>query len=93
MDQTDKVVGIVTEFDLLKVLMRGRELNSVEAGEVMSKGLKVVQEDTPLADAIRTFETEYLIRMPVVNEGKLVGMLARRDVLFGYIKATNQYWP
>ncbi|HEX9756494.1 MAG TPA: CBS domain-containing protein [Nitrospiria bacterium] len=92
-DGSGKLVGLISEFDLLKVLMKGGGLDSVEAGEVMSKNLKVVQEDTPVEEAIRIFEAEYLIRMPVVNGGKLVGVLARRDILFGYIKATNQYWP
>ena len=87
------LVGLVSEFDLLKVLMEGRELNTVRAEEIMSRDLKVVQEDTPVDEIIRTVETNHLIRVPVVKNGVLVGILARRDILFGYIKATAHYWP
>ncbi len=87
------LVGLVSEFDLLKVLMEGRELNTVRAEEIMSRDLKVVQEDTPVDEIIRTLETNHLIRVPVVKNGVLLGILARRDVLFGYIKATARYWP
>ena len=87
------LVGLVSEFDLLKVLMEGRELNTVRAEDIMTRDLKVVQEDTPVEEVIRILETNHLIRVPVLKEGKLTGILARRDVLFGYIKATAHYWP
>lgn len=92
-DENGILIGLVTEFDLLKVLMEGRELKAVRAEEIMIRDLKVVQEDTSVDEAIRLLETEHLIRMPVVKNGKLIGIVARRDILFGYIKATAQYWP
>jgi CBS domain-containing protein len=92
-DENGFLVGLVSEFDLLRILMEGRELKAVHADEIMSRELKVVYEDTPVEEAIRLLETEHLIRVPVVKDGKLIGILARRDILFGYIKATAQYWP
>jgi len=92
-DENGFLAGLVTEFDLLKVLMEGRELKMVKAEEIMTRDLKVVQEGTPVEEAIRLLETEHLIRVPVVKDRKLLGILARRDILFGYIKATAQYWP
>jgi CBS domain-containing protein len=87
------LVGLVSEFDLLKVLMNGRKLEEVKAKEIMSQDVKVVYEDTPVDEIIRLLEKEHLIRVPVVRDGKLVGIVARRDILFGYIKATATYWP
>jgi CBS domain-containing protein len=87
------LVGLVSEFDLLKVLMEGRELKTVRAEDIMTRDLKVVQENTLVEEVIRVLETNHLIRVPVLKDGKLTGILARRDVLFGYIKATAQYWP
>jgi CBS domain-containing protein len=91
------LVGLVSEFDLLKVLMNGRKLEDVKAKEIMSKDIKVVYEDTPVDEIIRLLEKEHLLRVPVVRpvvkDAKLVGIVARRDVLFAYIKATANYWP
>ena len=41
-------------------------------------------------EIVRVLEEKHLIRLPVVDsEGKLVGIVARRDILQGYLKATT----
>ncbi|TAJ24737.1 MAG: CBS domain-containing protein, partial [Nitrospirae bacterium] len=37
------------------------------------------------------FQDRYVTRLPVVRNQKLVGIVARRDLVFGYMKAL-QYW-
>ncbi|HUK56875.1 MAG TPA: CBS domain-containing protein [Nitrospiria bacterium] len=92
-DGQGMLAGLVSEFDLLKVLMNGREMKDVRAEEIMSREVRFIHEETPVDEIIRLLETDHLIRVPVVREGKLVGIVARRDVLFGYIKSTAEYWP
>lgn len=92
-DETKRLIGIISEFDLLKALMAGRDLKAVLAGEIMSANVRTVETTTPVDDVISLLETEHLIRVPVMKKDRLVGMLARRDILYGYIKATAQYWP
>jgi acetoin utilization protein AcuB len=47
-----------------------------------------VMPETPAMDIVQLLEAKHLIRMPVVNEeGQLVGVVARRDVLQGYLNA------
>lgn len=87
------LVGLVSEFDLLKVLMEGRDLDTVRAEEIMTRQITTVQEDTPVDEVIRLLEREHLIRVPVVLDGKLMGIVARRDILFGYLKTTAPNWP
>jgi len=87
------LVGLVSEFDLLKALMDGRDLEKVRAEEIMTQKVTVAQEDTPVGAIIRLLEFGHLIRVPVVRDGRLVGIVARRDILFGYIKSTATYWP
>ena len=88
-----KVVGIVSEFDLLQLIKEGKELAAVKAGEIMTKNPITVNRDTPATEIVPLLQEKHLIRMPVVDgEGKLAGIVARRDILEGYLRATKPVW-
>jgi CBS domain-containing protein len=87
------LLGLVTEFDLLRALQEGRNLRDVTAREVMTPHVITVHEEMPVMDLIKLLQERHLIRVPVVQGKKLIGIVARRDVLFGYVKATSTYWP
>ena len=61
------------------------------AVEIMSAHPVSVTEDQTLVQVADLFEDRYITRVPVVRNKKLVGILARRDLLFGYMKA-SKYW-
>jgi CBS domain-containing protein len=85
-----KLVGIVSEFDLLKVIEDGKELGKVTAGEIMIKDPITVVRDTPAMEIIHLLQERHLIRTPVVDaDGKLVGVVSRRDIIEGYLRATK----
>jgi len=81
----------VSEYDLLQVMIEGRDLRKVLVTEIMSAHPVTVTEDQTLVQVADLFQDRYLTRVPVVRNGKLVGILARRDLLYGYTKAA-QYW-
>jgi CBS domain-containing protein len=85
------LVGIVTEYDLLQAMIEGRDLRNILATEIMSAHPVSVTEDQTLAQVADLFQDRYITRVPVVRNKKLVGILARRDLLFGYLKA-SKYW-
>ncbi len=92
-DKDRRLIGIVSEFDLLKAIMEGKELSKVTAGEIMTPNPITVVSDAPAMEIIMLLEEKHLIRVPVVDpEGKLVGVVARRDILEGYLKATTHMW-
>lgn len=90
-EEDGTLVGIVTEYDLLQAMIEGRDLRKILATEIMSTHPVTVTEDQTLAQVADLFQDRYLTRVPVVRNNKLVGILARRDLLFGYMKA-SQYW-
>lgn len=49
--------------------------------ERMSHPVITVSPDTPIMDALRLMESEHIRRAPVVKEGKLVGIVAQKDLL------------
>ncbi|NJN37320.1 MAG: CBS domain-containing protein [Nitrospiraceae bacterium] len=90
-DEEGMLIGIVTEYDLLQAMLEGRDLRKILATEVMSTHPVTVTEDQTLAQVADLFQDRYLTRVPVVRNNKLIGILARRDLLFGYMKA-SQHW-
>ena len=87
----ENLVGIVTEYDLLQAMIEGRDLRKLAAMGIMSTVPVTVTEDQTLLQVAELFQDRYMTRVPVVRNKKLVGILARRDLLFGYLKG-SKYW-
>jgi len=85
------LVGLVSEYDLLQAMIDGRDLRKIMAVEIMSSNPVTATENMKLEEVANLFQDRYITRVPVVRNGKLVGILARRDLLFGYMKA-SQFW-
>jgi CBS domain-containing protein len=85
------LVGLISEYDLLQAMIDGRDLRKIMAVEIMSTHPVTATEDMNLEQVANLFQDRDITRVPVVRNGKLVGIVARRDLLFGYMKA-SQYW-
>lgn len=94
-DGNKALVGLISEFDLLKAMTNGKDLRTVMAGEIMTleEDLVTVAEDLPIMDLAKILEESHLIRVPVVTGKTLVGIVARRDIVYGYLRAVAHYWP
>ena len=89
-DGNSKLIGIVSEFDLLKALRKGKNLDEVLAGEIMTANPISVTQDTNVLTLMDVLQNNHLIRVPVVDStGKLIGIVARRDLLRGYLQTTG----
>jgi CBS domain-containing protein len=85
------LVGLISEYDLLQAMIDGRDLRKIMVVEIMSSNPVTATENMKLEQVANLFQDRYITRVPVVRNGKLVGILARRDLLYGYMKA-SQYW-
>ncbi len=89
-DDQNKLVGIVSEFDLLGALRRGKKLEEVTAGEILTANPISVTKDTDVMTLVDVLQNNHLIRVPVLdNKGSLIGIVARRDLLRGYLQASG----
>ena len=52
-----------------------------KVGEVMTSGVVSVSEETPLAEIAALFERKRIKRVPVVRDGKLVGVVSRSNLI------------
>jgi CBS domain-containing protein len=75
------VVGIVTDRDLVvHVVARGLDPNRVSVADVYTERPVVATPDEPLDQALHRMAEAKVRRLPVVSDGRLVGMLAQADV-------------
>ena len=75
------LVGMVTEFDVLKALVEGKDLHELKAEDVMTTNPVTVEETATAQEIVQHMIKHQIIRIPVVREGKLLGMISRTDLL------------
>src|SRR5262245_55303999 len=69
-----KIVGIVSEADI--VAKKGKDVKAI-----MSKKVISVSEDTTVEELARLMTTHAIKRLPVMNGGKVVGIVSRADIV------------
>ena len=81
-EQTQKLVGIVTDRDLaLKIVAEGRDAKSTVVEAVMTHMLVTCRVDDDLQKALDAMAEHQLRRIPVVdNDNKILGIIAQADV-------------
>ena len=85
-DAEDRLLGIVSEHDLLGALDDGKKLGAVTASDIMTCNPYSIHPEAMLPTLIHVLRASDLIRVPVVDaDDKLVGIIARRDVLRAYL--------
>lgn len=86
-EQDSTFVGLVSEFDLLRIIDEGKDLRHVTAKEMMTRSVVTVTEEMLVKDLVKMFHEQHLIRAPVIRGKTLVGIVSRRDAVFGYVQA------
>ena len=76
-----KVVGIVTEFDILKAVQDGKELGRTTAKDIMTQDVATAREDATVEEFLLLMEEFHILRLPIVKDDKLVGIVSRSDIL------------
>ena len=84
-DDDDQLVGIVVERDLLVAAMRYLQ-SRVEIGEVMTRNVVTVGPDTDLNEVARTMLERRIGGLPVVEHGRLVGIITESDIFKRFVE-------
>ena len=88
-DNDHALLGLVSEYDLLCLMEAEKDLRNIPVSEIMIREVETITEDTPFLDILRLLQKHHLLRLPVLSGRTLKGILARRDIVLGYIKATD----
>jgi len=75
-----KLVGIFTERDaLFNVIAAGRDPQIIQLAAVMTRNPQTILADKPFVDALHLMHTGGFRHVPVVEDGRPVGMVSARD--------------
>jgi CBS domain-containing protein len=80
--QEDALAGIFTERDaLIRVLAEERDVRTTRLADVMTRNPKTIHPDRSFAEALQMMYGGSFRHVPVVEEGRPVGMVSARDAL------------
>ena len=84
-----QLLGIVTERDILRAVAEDIPLDT-PISEVMSKDLVTAEPSTSLRDAARIMTEKWIRHLPVLEGGRLVGIVSQRDLAGVLAGALNE---
>ncbi len=89
-DEEKQCIGIFTERDAIRLVAENVELDQ-PLGNVMTKNVITIQEDSSINEVRRTIQTHNIRHLPAVNkEDKFVGLLSVRALLNQFFELYSQ---
>jgi CBS domain-containing protein len=82
-DEQGMLVGILTERDCIEVALQAGYFDELggRVEQYMTTAVETAEPDSSLMDLAELFARSPFRRCPVIDEGKLVGLICRRDIL------------
>ena len=77
----DTIIGIITDGDLRRMLMNTPDIEHVKASQIMTSHPKTIEEDALVVDALHKRRANSITQLPVVKEGKYMGIIHLHDIL------------
>lgn len=76
-----QVTGILTDRDIVvRAVAEGRDAESTTVSEICTSGIQAIEPDASVDDALRMMREEDIRRLPVVKNGRPVGIISLGDL-------------
>ncbi len=75
------LLGVITEFDVIRAIRKGRFAENTTVEEIMTKEVIAVDAEASLDEVITLMDTAHILRVPLTESGKLIGIIGRSDIL------------
>lgn len=94
-DDDHTVVGIITEHDILNALKHGMAIADLQAAKLMRCGHAdhencgrpvTIESDAPFEVVVEILHRERAALLPVVEDGKIVGIITRTGVIMALVE-------
>ncbi len=76
-----KIIGIITDGDLRRMLKDNSDISGLVAEDIMSKNPKTIQADAMAITALETMETNNITQILVEEQKNYVGVVHLHDLL------------
>ncbi len=86
-DKDRMLVGVVTEKDVLKLLYEVEDRPG-KVEDYMTKAVVAFDQETEIGTVADGLAASHFRRVPILNQGRLVGIISRKDV----IKHIKEQW-
>ena len=77
----DKLVGIITDGDLRRMLMRHPNIEEVKAEDIMTRNPKTIEKNDLVVNALELMRNKSITQLPVMDNGNYVGMIHIHDII------------
>lgn len=78
---SEKLIGIVTDGDLRRMLLDNRSIEGLKASDIMSPNPKSAEKDTLAIDALAIMKEHNISQLLITDKGKYVGMVHLHDII------------
>jgi CBS domain-containing protein len=86
----EELLGIITERDILKAVATGVPLHETRVSDAMTKDVVTVHPSASLREAAGVMAERWIRHLPVVERGKVLGILSQRDLTGVLAGALNE---
>lgn len=90
-DEDHELVGMLSEADCLKTVLSATYHNDLGANveDVMTTTVDTIDANSSIVEVAEYFLSKHRRRLPVVEDGRVIGQISRRDVLAAFQKFTD----
>lgn len=96
LDDNGFLVGIVSEADCMKQISESRYFNQPildkNVERFMTENVDTIPHDMSIFDAAAVFHKNNRRRLPVMENGLLVGQISRKDIVIAALKLSGHNW-
>ncbi|TVZ25988.1 CBS domain protein [Gillisia sp. Hel_I_86] len=95
-NERNELIGVISDGDCMKPISENRYYNipigDRRVEEFMETDVRTIDKDVSIFDCASLFFKHEYRRFPVVDNGKLIGQISRKDILYAAMKLRAQNW-
>ncbi len=80
-DSNGKMIGIISEKDIIHFYTFSRDMHSIKVKEAMTKDVVTFSPETDIEHIALAIAEKGFRRAPIIEEDRIVGIISRRDII------------